>query len=169
MAVSGEILVPEWLTIGRQAMRKMKLFRFSMLALAAALLVGATGCTVYPARPGGPAVAYPGYYYDYYYYPNVDVYFHVYTGDYWYRSGDRWISTRTLPPRFYLDPRYRRTLQIRDDRPVAHFDKYRKQYGPRPGQRFERDRRSDDAERRQNERQWRDYQRRDRGERRSDR
>lgn len=88
------------------------------LAIAFLAAVALAGCVAYPY--GGPGYyASSPYYYDYYYYPHADVYFQLYTGEYYYRSGGAWRRSRTLPPNIYLDRRDREQLQIRDKTPYA--------------------------------------------------
>lgn len=117
----------------------------------AAIFPGLAGC--YGPAPYGPPHPTPPQYYDYYYYPHVDVYFHIYTGWYYYRSGDVWRRTRRLPPHIRLDPRYRRPIVVRDDPPHRKYPEHRKTYPPprdwRPEPR--QDRRERDDNRRQHE------------------
>lgn len=128
----------------------------------AALAAGATAsaCGPVPVRHGPPphAPGPPSYYYDYYYYPDVSVYFHLYSGHYWYREREAWINTRRLPRHIHLDHRARRTIVIRDPRPYAHWhehrDKFRKPRGYRP------DHRHDPGERRHNIQRHEEYRRR---------
>ena len=87
---------------------------------------GLAGCYG-PAPYGAP---YPLQYYDYYYYPHVDVYFHIYTGWYYYRSGDVWLRTLRLPPHIRLDPRYRRPIVVREDPPHRQYPEHRETYPP---------------------------------------
>jgi hypothetical protein len=81
------------------------------------LAFGLGGCTVVE-RDGRPRYASrPAYYYDYYYYPHMDVYFHLFSGDYYYRRDGRWLRARTLPPGKWIDRRYRVRLRIEDEVP----------------------------------------------------
>ena len=98
--------------------------------LAAALLPSLPGCVGPPYE--GPPPHYPPWYYDYYYYPHVGVYFHIYTGYYWYLDGQRWRRVRRLPPHIRLHPRYRVPLRIPDEQPYRDHDEHRRKYPPPP-------------------------------------
>ncbi len=77
----------------------------------------------------------PGGYYEpwgYYYYPDVQVYFHVSTGDYFYLSGRRWLRTRVLPTYIHLDSHDRVKLRIENERPYLHHRQHVERYRPRP-------------------------------------
>jgi hypothetical protein len=99
------------------------------------LAFGLGACTVYPdGRPG--YITYPDYYYDYYYYPNVGVYYHPFTSDYYYRHDSRWWRTRVLPRNIWLNKRYRVPLRVKKDRPFDdHNDHYRRHAKPSEWQR----------------------------------
>lgn len=98
-------------------------------ALASVVLPGLAGC-VGPPYGGPPPPPYPPYYYDYYYYPHADVYFHIYTGYYWYFDGRVWRRVHRLPPRIYLSPQYRVLLRIPDERPYKYHEDHRRRYPP---------------------------------------
>ena len=126
----------------------------------AVLLLGGAGCTYAPRYDDGP------YAYDYYYYPHVGVYFHLFSGHYYYRDHDRWLRVRALPPHIVLDHRVRRSLVIRDPQPYRHHEQHRAQYRAPPA--FRHEPRYDRPEREHNRRlheeyrkRW-DHQRRDR-------
>lgn len=126
---------------------------------AAALALGA--CAPYPPRHGPPYGAYPSYYYDYYYYPHADVYFHIYTGEYYYRSGGHWQRAKALPRGIYLDPHDRRQLHIRDTRqPYRYQQQHRETERARPGYRYERSPRLNQQEREHNRQRYDDYRKR---------
>ena len=130
------------------------------LILVAVLVSVAAGCDYYPRhRPGPPP--YGPYYNDYYYYPHADVYFHIYTGEYYYRDGGQWRHSRALPPRIYLDPGDRRQLRIDSDRPYAH-DRDRRHVPPpaNTGPRYKPDRDRDRQERQYNKRRYEEYRKR---------
>jgi hypothetical protein len=85
------------------------------------LASGLGACAVYTDR--GPLYAtYPDYYYDYYYYPSIGIYYHLFSGDYFYPHRGRWWRTRDLPHHFRLDKHHRIPLHIKKDRP---YDDYR--------------------------------------------
>lgn len=124
-----------------------------MLAGGAALALAGCGPAYYGRPPPRPA-----WHYDYYYYPHVDVYFHVYSGYYYYVVGGAWNRARALPPHIHLDPRYRVSLSIRDDRPYVQHPQHRRAYPPPP--QFRADPRRDREERQHNLRLYQDYQKR---------
>lgn len=125
-----------------------------------------TGCTVMVRQPGppAPAVVYgspSGYYDDYYYYPSARVYFHIYTGYYYYLSGNRWVRSRFLPGyiRLHSSDRYR--LTIKDRYPYLRDYEIRKKYRPRPSLKFNE--RNDVRERELNSRRYQEYRQRGNG------
>lgn len=105
----------------------------SVLLLFSIVLAGPSGCAYDPhySEPVYRSYYYP-YYYDYYYYPGVSVYFHYSTGDYYYRTGNRWVRTRTLPSHIHLDPRTRRNIKVKTDRPYKKYPEHRRSYQPQP-------------------------------------
>ena len=106
-------------------------------ALAAAVLPGLPGC-VGPPYAGPPPRGYPPWYDDYYYYPHVGVYFHIYSGHYWYRHGPRWRRVRRLPPHIRLHPRHRVHLRVPGEHPYRRHDEHRRRYPPPPEPRPDR-------------------------------
>jgi hypothetical protein len=99
--------------------------RFFQLMLGGALTTfgsGLTACAVYRPYPRNP-------HYNYYYYPDVDVYFHIYTGYYYYVVDHVWVRSRTLPHYIYLSPAQRRTLSIHDAHPYTRNRAHRRQFG----------------------------------------
>ena len=124
--------------------------------LAISAVLGATfgigGCAVYP--DGRPRyVSYPDYYYDYYYYPNIGVYYHPFSSDYFYRRDGRWWRTRVLPRNIWLNPRFRVPLHINKDRPFDDDDKNFRRYA-RPDE-WQRDNRRNSREREDDDRRER--------------
>lgn len=127
-------------------MERRRLIGFLGGAVAITLIPGLSACT-YTPRYGAPAPQpYPPYYYDYYYYPHVGVYFHIYTGYYYYRDGHAWRRTRKLPRHFYLDNRHRRKIVIRDENPYTRHPEHRREYPPPRDDRYDRDRDRDERE-----------------------
>jgi hypothetical protein len=126
----------------------------ALFALAALLAVGVTACTYYVPRHDDPGA----YRYDYYYYPHLGVYFHLYSGHYYYRDGAAWVRVRALPHHIHLDHRVRRTLVIKDPEPYRRHERHREHY--RPPADFRQDRAYDRPERQHNERQHQEYRRR---------
>jgi hypothetical protein len=103
-------------------------------------------------------------YYDYYYYPTIGVYFQYSTGYYYYRSKDKWIHSRQLPPRYRLDPRDRVIVRIPYDKPYKRYDENRHEFKPNP--KYRRDKEIDRRERDYNRRWHEDYlKRRDKSKR----
>ena len=95
------------------------------------------------------------YPYDYYYYPNYSVYFHISTGYYHYYDGRSWIKVRTLPPRYILNSSDRVRLVINSDRPYIAHNKHRTTYTPRPT--FRPNKKRDIIERRNNRSRYKNY------------
>ena len=100
----------------------------------------------------------PGdYRFDYHYYPDVGVYYHLHSGRYYYRDGGTWVAIHRLPERIYLDHRVRRKLVIREAKPYYRYAFHKERYrAPRD---FHRDRRHDRAEREHNRREHQRYNR----------
>jgi len=123
------------------------------VALAFLAAAALTACVSYPY---GAQPAYYGtspYYYDYYYYPHADVYFQLYTGEYYYRSGGAWRHSRSLPRNVYLDRRDREQLHIKSRSPYAH-DRDRRSV-QRPA--YQRNPAQNRQERQYNERRHEEY------------
>jgi hypothetical protein len=92
-----------------------------------------TGSVAVAFGSGLAACTYPEYYpqdlnYGYYYYPNVNVYFHIDTGYFYYRTGSAWHRSRSLPRHIHLDRRHRRRLSIREPRPYDRNREHRRRY-----------------------------------------
>ena len=124
--------------------------KFPLYLAAGVSMLGLAGCVYDPYYPppssgyvygAGPEVIY----HDYYYYPSVQVYFHISTGYYWYLSGSRWIYTRYLPAHIHLHPRDRIKITAPRDRPYKYHQEHQKRYRPapdyRPDTRFDREER----------------------------
>ena len=94
------------------------------ISVAAALLIlGAVACTHAPIHDDSPQ-----HHYDYYYYPHVGVYFHLYSGDYYYSEGPTWRRVRILPSHIYLDHRVRRVVVIKEPKPYKRHKAHRKSH-----------------------------------------
>lgn len=87
-----------------------------------------------------PAAHHPVHYYDYHYYPGAGVYFHLYSGYYYYRSGGAWVRFSILPPLIHIDSRDRIQLRIWSDKPYTHYRTHSERYHPYPGYHPDRDR-----------------------------
>ena len=130
--------------------------RSFILAIAAAsvTLPGCAATPVYVNAPPGPPHR---YYYDYYYYPDVSVYFHLFSGTYWYRDHGAWVNIRALPSHIHLDHRHRKPLVTHDPRPYRHWHDHSKRYRAPRGYRPEP--RHDRREREHNARRHHEYRR----------
>ena len=131
--------------------------------------LGLSGCEAYDSsvRAGR---------YDYDYYPESDVYYHSWTGAYFYFGNGIWIRSRTLPIHIVLNRSYRRRIYITDRYPYSRNREHRRTFPPRtrrpsPGDQVIRRRNQDARERRQEEqrdraaRQRRQEEQRDRAPR----
>ena len=67
---------------------------------------------------------------DYYYYPDIQVYFRYSTGYYYYYTDGTWLKSKILPPRYKLHHDRRVHLRIEDDRPYLHNREHVKKYRP---------------------------------------
>ncbi len=141
-------------------MNKMKknIITISGIALlTGAVSVGLSACS--NDYRGTTVVQSASYYpYDYYYYPNTSVYFHVSTGYYHYYDGRNWIKVRSLPPRYKLDSSYRVRLKINSDTPYVNHNDHRTRYTPRPN--YKPDNKSNIIERRNNSTRFKNYRKR---------
>ncbi|MBE9552151.1 MAG: hypothetical protein IMF05_01680, partial [Proteobacteria bacterium] len=113
-------------------MERRKLVRLMAGTAAIALMPGLAGCvverTVYQPAPVPRPVYRPPEYYNYYYYPNVAVYYHIQTGFYWYFTDGYWRRSRRLPRHIHLrGPRH--TFVIRDENPYQRHRDHRRRYG----------------------------------------
>lgn len=108
--------------------------RFRLVAgiLGATLALAVTGCVVVPAHErydsGGAVVEVS----DYYYYPDIQVYYSISTGYYFYRSGGIWVRARMLPRRYILNPRSRVRIRAPRHRPYEHFPDHQRMYREQP-------------------------------------
>jgi hypothetical protein len=126
------------------------------LSFVLAVTLGLVACAPYPPHGPPPPPPRPAYYYDYYYYPHADVYFQIYTGEYYYRHGNTWRRSRTLPRNIYLHPRDREHLRIRDKKPYAR-DHERRAAERASGHRYNRDPERNRQERQHNRRSYEQY------------
>ncbi|MGV3588497.1 MAG: hypothetical protein ACO1OF_15940 [Adhaeribacter sp.] len=69
-------------------------------------------------------------YVDYYYLPDIDMYYHVPTQQYVYLVNRRWVIARVLPPHLRGYDFYRGyKVVINEPRPYLYHDRYREYYG----------------------------------------
>ncbi|MCB1764199.1 MAG: hypothetical protein KDI27_13815 [Gammaproteobacteria bacterium] len=87
---------------------------------------------------------------EYYYYPNVGVYFHLFSGDYYYRDHDHWLRVRELPRHIHLDHRVRQNVVIREREPYRDYHRHQEQFRSPP--KFRPEPRYDAPEREHNQR-----------------
>lgn len=99
----------------------MKLF----LILIPLLMVSACTTSTYYDHPRHSTSIYSDDYVDYYYYPDVEVYFHILTGYYFYHDHGHWIRTKRLPTHIHLHHHRRHHLKYRGDKPYLDHDKHR--------------------------------------------
>lgn len=83
--------------------------------------LGLSGCEEYESRPRYGR-------YDYDYYPDSDVYYHSWTGSYFYYWNGVWIRSGTLPIHIVLAPSYRRRIRITDRYPYSRNREHRRTY-----------------------------------------
>lgn len=74
---------------------------------------------------------------DYYYLPDVDAYYNVSAGCYYYNNGDSWISAAYLPGAYRdYDWRSARRFEIHEHRPFTRGDFYRSRFNGREVEAF---------------------------------
>jgi len=95
---------------------------------------------------------------DYYYYPNLSVYFHISSGYYYYREGVDWRRVRTLPSRYFLDSRNRVRIVINSNIPYIKHNTHKLKYTGHPNYRVNKKRNL--IERKNNSRRYRNNRRR---------
>lgn len=82
---------------------------------------------------------------DYYYIPDIDVYYSVSERRYIYRDGPTWVYGASLPPRYSsYDPYYSYKVVINEDKPYRNNDSHRAQYKAYKGSKQQVIRDSDD-------------------------
>jgi len=103
------------------------------------IVLGLNGCVVESHVPPGYSVPAPYPLYDYYYYPSVNVYFHIPSGVYYYYTRGKWIQTTVLPPEIRLTPRDRHPLRIESEKPYLQHPEHQQMYRPQPNYRPEQE------------------------------
>ena len=121
-----------------------------MLTGSGAILIGASisGCVVHSEPPHKQRPVHVERDYDYYYYPNVNVYFHISSGFYYYWHRDIWVRARNLPRQYHLNHGHRKRLRIRDRHPYTRNHEHRREHRREDS----RDRRDDHRDRRKDRR-----------------
>ncbi len=65
----------------------------------------------------------------YYYMPDIESYYDIETGSYVYYEGDRWVTRKSLPPRYAnYDLYHGYKVVINEPSPWVHHDRYRREY-----------------------------------------
>lgn len=78
------------------------------------------------AHVGTPAPHYDPY--QYYYYPDAEVYFDISRNVYFYFYGGRWIMSARLPRHIHIEIDDRVTLELDTDRPYSHHPRHLREY-----------------------------------------
>lgn len=120
-------------------MLKTKSAVFSFLLLFVAAVVVSSCAPHYKKQPTpGPSAGPPPWApahgkrakYTYRYYPSTHVYFNIERGIYYYRSGDTWVDTYTLPTTIIVNRDNYIILKMDVDRPYAFHGDVVKKYPP---------------------------------------
>ena len=142
-------------------MAAIKIIKLLTGSLAFIFVIGLGACVYDPHYKGPSARVHAPHFYDYYYYPNVGVYFDLSLGYYYYRPGKYWARVRVLPKHIYLDHRYRKSLHMEHKTPYVKHPEHRKKYRPKDKYRHEKEkvqREMDRKEREYNSRQHKEHQ-----------
>ncbi len=132
------------------------IYQYTVFSAFVTLSMLLTGCVYDPYYYGPPSHShYSPYYYDYYYYPSVQVYFHFTTGFYFYRDRGVWLKVRVLPPHININARDRVKLKIESEKPYLRFPDHASKYKPNPKYRVEKEQSL--KERNANKRWFEDY------------
>lgn len=128
--------------MNKLSVNKLRLvFQYVLFTILVSLSVLLTGCVYDPIYYGPPPhTSYHPHYYDYYFYPSVQVYFHFTTGFYYYLDGRTWIRTRVLPPHIHIDTRDRVQIRIDSDKPYLKLPEHTRIYKPKPNYRVDKER-----------------------------
>ena len=98
------------------------------------LHMGLTGCTTTVAHDDYHQHPTHGWY-DYYYYPSLDIYLDISGGYYWYRDHDHWTRVKRLPAHLHPHDRERVFLRLDSDRPHSYHQQHRDRYQRAPQRR----------------------------------
>lgn len=108
--------------------------RIALTTVVMVTAIALAGC----ATRAGPDRHYSHYrtpapvWYDYYYYPDQQVYFEISSGYYWLHDHDRWQRVRYLPSHLRLHEHERVHIRLDTDRPHRHAAEHRERYRHRP-------------------------------------
>lgn len=108
-------------------MQRRRFLRLLAGGTALALTPGLAACS-YEYEGRSRWYPYPSGYYEYYYYPEANVYFHIGSGYYYFPRYGVWIRSRSLPDHFHLRPDLRRRLVIRHPRPYELNPEHRREW-----------------------------------------
>ncbi len=132
-------------------------YRYAVYSIFFGLSVILTGCVYDPFYYGPPPHShYSPYYYDYYFYPSVQVYFQFTTGYYFYRDRGVWTRARVLPPRIIINARDRIRVKVESQKPYLKFPEHNLKYKPNPNHRV--DKAKSLKEREANQKWFKEYQ-----------
>jgi len=110
--------------------------RILQIAFAISIILGLSSCVVYD-RPYGPGYGRPVppaagvVYYDYWYYPDAQVYFDVNRRVYFYFSNQRWVETRVLPTYWQSKLHNYVPIHSQHQRPYIEYKEHSHKYPPR--------------------------------------
>ncbi len=68
-------------------------------------------------------------YVEYYYLPEVDVYYYVQTREYIYFNRGRWVTASHLPSHYHIDLYRTYKVVLNEPRPYMHHSMYKEKYG----------------------------------------
>jgi len=118
---------------------RLLLVLVTAMGLSSCMVYGPPRSSVYVQSGPGPGVM--GY--DYWYYPDAQVYFDINRRIYFYYSNSRWIETRVLPPLWRDRLHGYVRIQSRHQRPYLEYNEHLRKFPPRSRPRQEYDIRRD--------------------------
>jgi len=98
------------------------------------LHMGLTGCTTTVVHDDHYRHPTHGWY-DYYYYPSVDIYLDISGGYYWYQDHEHWTRVKRLPAHLHPHDEERVFLRLDSDRPHTYHQQHRNRYQRAPQRR----------------------------------
>lgn len=99
----------------------VKLLRVLALVTATMLMVACSHAPYHSGASVGVRGHYDSAYDDYYFYPDVSVYFSIHSGHYYYRPHRHWLRVDALPHHIYLNPRHRVKLHLHRKHPYRNY------------------------------------------------
>lgn len=126
--------------------------RFLRLLLILVAVMGLSSCMAYQ-QPRSSVYVHSGpplgvVAYDYWYYPDVQVYFDINRRIYFYYSNHRWIQTRVLPAQWRSRLHGHVLIKSRHQRPYLEYNEHLRKYPPRYREQYERNERREYREQR---------------------